>query len=148
MVACVRIGLHRWNDFVGPGRPERMSVFLCLTLKLLLALDPVQDHNRTLVSCQNIYCNGGPRSAFMSVPCQGKLVRLYSCVLLLTCYRDSIRCDSITSPHSLSQYTTMAIAGVRLCCLNRWHDIVGPGRKGGTRKFLCAWLWSCHTGSM
>ena len=60
----------------------------------------------------------------------------------------SIQYEPVTSPHSLSQYTTMAIAGVRLCCLNRWHDIVGPGRKGGTRKFLCAWLWSCHTGSM
>ena len=68
--------------------------------------------------------------------------------------------------HSLSKHTAMAMIGLLLILLNRWNDVIGPGRTGFTfvpghhldcsypawidggasqRTFemLFAWLWSC-----
>ena len=66
---------------------------------------------------------------------------LYFCVLeFLGVIRIRYSVRPWSDPHFVSQYTTMAMVGVRLSWLYRWHDLVCPGRTDCTSVFFCAWL--------
>ena len=62
-------------------------------------------------------------------------VRFYSCVILL---RYSVKPWS--QAHFLSQCISTAVMVMRSCWLNRWNDLIGPGRPACTFVFLCLML--------
>ena len=70
----------------------------------------------------------------------GRTARTFACLCCVrrwSCHSGSVQYAATISLPFVSQYTTMAMLGVRLFWLNWWNDPVGPGRTASTLIFLC-----------
>ena len=143
--ACILVESIQQYHWIGTARPESTFSLLCLTLVVLVVFNPAWGHNPNLISCQIIVFTmamiGG---AFILAESMGRsrwpmTNSMYVCMpvcLTLVALLPSVR--SKFNHYALLQYTTMAINGMRLCWLHRWHDLVAPGQIGRTFAFL--WL--------
>ena len=142
--------LNRRTDLVGPGRTACTSVFLCVWRWRCYLRSIHCEVIISLTPCPNIlqwrwpvYIYIGCINGTISLAPDKQFVRLYSCAWPRSCYRELDLFSVIISPPfpvKILHWRWPAFMWVK--SMERSH------RTDGQFVFLCAWLWSCHLGSI